>query len=94
MSKLQKEKTKGYKSLFRRKKSSSSPLYLLSSKRTRNIAAARRYEVATQFSRTASSKNSFPIEESAIFTEEPIKDVRKEASVATNRATLLFRTIL
>ena len=57
---------------------------------TRNIAAARRYEVAIQFSRTASIENSFPILGSAIFTEELIKGVRKEASVATNKAPLLF----
>ena len=58
---------------------------------TRNIAAARRNEVATQLNKTASIANSFPIEGSAILIEEPIKGVRKAVNVATSKAALLFR---
>src|SRR5512136_1061977 len=55
-------------------------------KGTRNMAAARRYEVATQLSDTASRANSSPIEGRAILIEEPIKGGRKAASVAATRA--------
>lgn len=57
-------------------------------KGTRNIAAARIYEVATQFNRIASIENSFPIEGSAMLMDEPIKGVRKEPSVAMSRAAV------
>ena len=51
---------------------------------TRNTAAARRYEVATQLSKIASIENSLPIK------EDPIKGVTNEATVATiNAAPLL-----
>ena len=59
-------------------------------KGTRNIAAARRYEVAIQPSKTAFILNSLPIEGRAILTEEPIKGVRKEVNVATKRAALFI----
>src|SRR5512136_146901 len=55
-------------------------------KGTRNMAAARRYEVATQLSDTASIANSAPIEGRAMLIEEPIKGGRKAASVAATRA--------
>jgi hypothetical protein len=62
-------------------------------KGTRNIAAAKRNEVATQLNKTASIANSFPIDGSAMVTEEPMKGVRKEAKVATNKADLLFTAL-
>ena len=54
------------------------------------MAAARRYEVATQFSVTASMVNSLPIDGSAILMEDPIKGVRKEPRVATIKAARLI----
>ncbi|MBA7682772.1 hypothetical protein ES703_91124 [subsurface metagenome] len=59
-------------------------------KGTRNIAAARRYAVATQPREMASIASSLPIDGSAMVMEEPIKGVRKEPSVATSRAAVLF----
>lgn len=59
-------------------------------KGTRNTAAARRYEVATQLNRTAFIPNSCPIDGSAMLTEEPIKGVRKEPNVTISRAAFLF----
>jgi len=57
---------------------------------TRNTAVAKRYEVGTQLSETASMANSFPIEGRAILMEDPIKGVRKEAIVAIINTTLLL----
>jgi len=62
-------------------------------KGTRNTAAARRYEVATQLNRTAFIPNSCPIDGSAMLTEEPMKGVRKEANEATNKAALLVAAL-
>jgi hypothetical protein len=58
-------------------------------KGTKNIAADKRYAVATQPKSTASMANSLPMVGRAIFTEEPIKGVRKAVSVATSKAVLL-----
>jgi hypothetical protein len=60
---------------------------------TRNIAAARRNEVATQLNRTGSIKNSFPINGSAMFIEELINAVMKELRVVTNKAVFLYKLI-
>ncbi|GAI27508.1 unnamed protein product [marine sediment metagenome] len=62
-------------------------------KGTRNIAAARRYEVATQLNKTAFIANSCPIDGSAMLMEELIKGVTKEANAATNKAALLVATL-
>jgi len=59
-------------------------------KGTRNIAAAKRNEVATQPSSTASIANSSAIKGRAMFTEETMKGVRKEPIVAISKAILLF----
>jgi len=58
-------------------------------KGTKNMAAERRYAVATQPNKIASIANSLPMEGSAMLTEEPMKGVRKEDNVATSRAALL-----
>ena len=58
-------------------------------KGTRNIAAARTAEVATQLTERASIANSRPMEGSAIFTEEAIRGVRNAADVDAARAALL-----
>jgi len=42
-------------------------------------------EIETQLNKTASIANSLLMVGSAIFTEEPIKGVRKEESVVINR---------
>ena len=55
-------------------------------KGTRNIAAARRYEVATQLRAIASSENARPIEGRAMFTVDAMKGVMKDAEVETSRA--------
>ena len=52
-------------------------------KGTRNMAPARMYELETQLSKTASIENSRPMAGRAMFTEEPIKGVRKEPVVVT-----------
>jgi hypothetical protein len=54
------------------------------------MAEVNRYTVVTQLSRMASIEKAFPIEGSAIFTEDIPKGVRKEANVVMNRAGLLF----
>jgi len=54
------------------------------------MAEAKRYEVGTQLSETASMANSFPIAGRAILIEDPIKGVRKEAMVATSNTTFLL----
>ncbi len=61
---------------------------------TRNTAAASRYEVATQLSRTASMENSFPKEGRATYMEERMKGMRKEARVATRRAVPLLTPLV
>jgi hypothetical protein len=57
-------------------------------KGTRNMAAARIYELETQLNKTASMENSRPMAGRAMFTEDPIKGVRKEPVVVTSRAAL------
>lgn len=57
---------------------------------TRNIADARRYEVATQPIEIASMENSCPIEGSAIFTDDVIKGERNEDVVAIISVTFLL----
>jgi hypothetical protein len=57
---------------------------------TKNMAAAKRYEVAIQLNETACIPNSFPMEGRAMLTEEPIKGVRNEVKVAMSKAGLLF----
>ena len=59
-------------------------------KGTRNIAAARIYEVGIQLNKTTFIENSLLIKGRAMLTEEPIKGVRKEASVAISNTYLLF----
>ena len=59
-------------------------------KGTRNIAAARRYDVGIQPNAMASIANSLPIDGSAILIVEPIKGVRKEPKVAISKAALLL----
>lgn len=54
------------------------------------MAEVKRYAVVTQLSRMASIEKAFPMEGSAIFTEEIPKGVRKEAKVVINKAGLLF----
>jgi hypothetical protein len=61
---------------------------------TRNTAAARRYEVATQFNSTASIENCFPIEGSAIFTEDPIKGVMNAATEAIISVVFLLTLLV
>ena len=56
-------------------------------KGSRNMAAASRNEVATQLNETASMPNSSPMVGKAIFTEEPMKGIKKAARVAMARAT-------
>ena len=59
-------------------------------KGTKNIAAARIYELATQPNVTASSENLFPMAGSAMLTDENMKGVIKEAKVEMiNTARLL-----
>ena len=52
----------------------------------RNIAVDRRYEMATQLKRMASSWNSLPIDGRAILTDEPIKGVRNEPNAEASKA--------
>ena len=59
----------------------------------RNIAAANRYEVATQLNTTAFMANSLAMVGSAILTEELIKGVRKELNVAISKAVLLLTAL-
>jgi hypothetical protein len=59
-------------------------------KGTRNTAEAKRKDVATQLSKTASIGNSVSIEGRAMLIEEAIKGVRKELSVVTNKTDHLF----
>ena len=54
-------------------------------KGTRNIAAAIINEIETQLNKTASIENSLLMVGSAMFTEEPIKGVRKEESVVITK---------
>jgi len=54
------------------------------------MAEVKRYTVVTQLSRIASIEKAFPIEGSAIFTEDIPKGVRKDAKVVMNRAGPLF----
>ena len=54
------------------------------------MAEVKRYAVVTQLNKMASMEKAFPIEGSAIFTEEIPKGVRKEARVVMNKAGLLF----
>jgi len=62
-------------------------------KGTTNVAAARRYAVATQPNEIASIANSLPIEGSAMLTEEPIKGAKKAPNVATIKAAFLFAAL-
>jgi len=55
---------------------------------TRNIAAARRNEIDTQLSKTASIANSLPIAGSAMLTEDIMNGRRKELSETTISAAL------
>jgi hypothetical protein len=57
---------------------------------TRNMAAAKRYDVGTQLRSTAPIWNSLPIAGSAILIDEPIKGVRNAESVAMRRADLFI----
>jgi hypothetical protein len=57
------------------------------------MAEAKRYAKATQLSKIASMRNSFPIEGSAILTEEIPKVVRKAANVVTNKTNLLVTAV-
>jgi hypothetical protein len=50
------------------------------------MAEVKRYAVETQLNRMASIEKAFPMEGSAIFTEDIPKGVRKEASVVINKA--------
>ena len=50
------------------------------------MAEAKRYTVVTQLIRMASIEKAFPMEGSAIFTEDIPKGVMKEASVVMNKA--------
>jgi len=59
-------------------------------KGTRKIAAARTADVATQLKVTASKENSSPIAGRAMFTEEPMKGVRKELPAAAARAAIFW----
>jgi hypothetical protein len=59
---------------------------------TKNMAAAKRYEVVIQLNETACIPNSFPMEGRAMLTEEPMKGVRKEVKVAISKAALLVTT--
>ena len=59
-------------------------------KGTKNMAEVKRNAVVTQLSIMASIEKAFPMEGSAIFTEDIPKGVRKEANVVMNRAGLLF----
>jgi hypothetical protein len=52
-------------------------------KGSRNTADAMRYEVETQLSSTASMAKACPIRGRAIFTEEPMNGVMKDAMEAT-----------
>ena len=54
------------------------------------MAEVKRYTVVTQLSKMASIEKAFPIEGSAILTEDIPKGVRKEAKVVMNKAGLLF----
>ena len=56
---------------------------------TRNIAAARTAEVAIQLRDNASIENSLPMEGRAMFTEDPIRGVRKAAEADAASAALL-----
>ena len=58
-------------------------------KGTKNMAADRRYAVATQPNKTASIANSLPMEGSAMLVEEPMKGTTNEVNVATSNAALL-----
>jgi hypothetical protein len=58
-------------------------------KGTRNTAPVNRYEVAIQPKSIASVSNSLPIEGRAMFTEELMKGMRKEAKVTTNKIRFL-----
>lgn len=58
-------------------------------KGTSKVAEASMYAVAIQLNVTASNDSFFPIEGSAILTEEPMKGKRKEAIVATISTTSL-----
>ncbi len=60
-------------------------------KGTRNAAAAKRNDVATQLNKTASISNSLPITGSAMLMEELIKGMRKELNEATNKTYFLFK---
>ena len=53
------------------------------------MAAAKRYEVEIQLSKTASMANSLPMLGRAILIEEDIKGVRKTLRVATNNTVRL-----
>jgi hypothetical protein len=53
------------------------------------MTEAKRYAVVTQLSKIASIRNSFPMEGSAILTEDKPKGLRKAANVVTNKADLL-----
>src|SRR5512139_2509729 len=57
-------------------------------KGTRNMAAARIYDVGTQLMSTALILNSPPMAGSAMLIEETMNGVKKEASVATRSADL------
>ncbi len=54
------------------------------------MAAVRRYDVATQLSKTASTANSLPIRGSAMLREDAIKDGRKELNVAIIKTDFLL----
>ncbi len=55
-------------------------------KGTTNMAEARRYTVVTQPMRMASIEKAFPMDGSAIFTEDIPKGEMNEASVVMNKA--------
>jgi hypothetical protein len=57
------------------------------------MAVAKRYAVLTQLNKMASIRNSFPIEGSAILTEDIAKGERKAANVVINKANLLLTAL-
>lgn len=59
-------------------------------KGTRKMAAAKKYEVATQFNITAFISNSLRMEGRAMLIEAPMKGVMKELMVAMIKAGLRF----
>jgi ferritin-like metal-binding protein YciE len=54
------------------------------------MAEVKRYTVVTQLNRMASIEKVFPMDGSAMFTEDIPNGVRKEAKVVMNKAGLLF----